>query len=311
MKEVYELITESAGASFNRKRIFTTYMWKYYNLFLGAYEITNVSDEQKEFILRRFWSMGKLAAFIVEGTKPATENLATIDNYESGMIAFTDFAPVLYNIYDWPIVVNLIQTRGATFIPAKQINVNQDCVIGYAQKSKIPVKTIVEFYVSKIVDIEMTIRAQLKSHKIPFVMTTTPENEAKMKRLFDRINNDEDSLYLTADELGAIQALQLNPNYMIDRLYAYKQAVENELLTYLGIDNLGTMQKKEHFVVDEVNSNNDLINDFSDTFLDSMKEFFARIQKYLNYKIEISAKASPVASEHDKPKGENENDDDE
>lgn len=310
MKEVYELITESAGAAFNRKRIFNIYMWKFYNLFLGAYEITNVTDEQKEFILRRFWGMGKLAAFIVEGTKPASSGeLASVNNYPNGMIAFTDFAPVIHDIYDWPVVVNLIQTRGAQFIPAKQLNVNQDCVIGYVQKSKIPVKWIVEFYVSKITDIEMTIRAQLKSHKMPYVMTTTPENEAKMKRLFDRINNDEDSLYLTADELEAIKAMQLNPNYMIDKLYAYKQAVENELLTYLGIDNLGTMQKKEHFVVDEVNSNNDLINDFSDTFLDSMKEFFARIEKYLSYKIEISAKASPVASEHDDTEGGNENDD--
>ena len=91
------------------------------------------------------------------------------------------------------------------------------------------------------------------------------------------------------EDIKNIQLLITGQQYIIDKLYAYKQAVENELLTYLGIDNLGTMQKKEHFVVDEVNSNNDLINDFSDSFIDSMKSFCERVRTFLGFEMNFFA----------------------
>lgn len=300
MKKSFNITTESTSGIYNRKEIFNIYMWKYFNLFMGAYRISNVSQDQEEFILRRFWSMGKIASFIVEGTKmPEGSELASVNSYPNGMIAFTDFAPVIYNIYDWPVVVNLIKTRGASFIPTERLNVNEQCVIGYCQKNKLPVKVIVEYYVSRIVDIEMTIRQQLISHKVPWLIATSPENEDKMKKLWDKIMCDDDALFLSAMEVDALKVLVGgNASYIIDKLYQQKQAYENELLTYLGIDNLGTMQKKEHLQLDEANSNNELINDFGDCFLDTMKAFFKRIRDYLGYEIDIEAIARPVQSEH-------------
>lgn len=309
---------ELETGAYKRSRIFKLYMAKYFNLFLGAYKISNVSENQQEFILRRFWSFGKIAAFIVKGTKKTKTDielekdgklLASVNDYPDGMIAFTDFAPSRYDIYDWPIVVNLVCSRGATFIPREPVNVNVDCVIGYCQKNKLPVKTIVEYYVSKITDIELTIAQQLKSHKVPWLITTSPENEAKMEKLFSRIENDEDALFVGANEVDSIKVLiGGNASYIIEKLYNQKQAYENELLTYLGIDNLGQIQKKEHFVVDEVNSNNEIINDFGDCFLSCMQDFCTRVKEYLGYDMTIEAVARPVMSEHneDLEKGDNE-----
>ena len=313
MKKTLSIITEATSGIYNRKNIFNIYMWKYYNLFLGAYKISNVEEKQQDFILRRFWSMGKLAAFIVDGTKlPTGSELASVNNYPNGMIAFTDFAPVIFDIYDWPVVVNLIQTRGAKFIPTRRMNVDEDVVIGYCQKNHLPVKTIVEYYVSKIVDIEITIRQQLNSHKVPWLIASSPENESKMKALWDKITNDDDALFLSANEVESLKVLiGGNGSYIIDKLYQQKQAYENELLTYLGIDNLGTMQKKEHLQLDEANSNNELINDFGDCFLESMKSFFKRIRDNLGYEIEIEAIARPVESEHTEEDNEEESESDE
>ena len=318
-KQIKQIISEWFSSEYNRKKIFNMYMSKYYNLFMGAYRITNITENQQEFILRRCWSMGKIAGFIVGGTKKTQTDIEleeakmekgvlSVNDYPDGMIAFTDFAPRTYDIYDWPIVVNLVCSRGATFIPRTAQNVNQDCVIGYCQKNKMPVKYIVEFYVSRITDIEMAIRQQLNSHKVPWLIASSPENEEKMKSLFDKIQNDDDVLFLSANEVESLKVLQGNTSYIIDKLYAQKQAYENELLTYLGIDNLGQMQKKEHFVVDEVNSNNELINDFGDCFLDCMKAFCQRVKDYLGYDMEIEAIARPVQQEQPKEqeKGDNE-----
>ena len=306
---------------FNRKSVFNVYMWKYYNLFMGAYKFTNLTENQQHFILKRFWSMGKLACFVVGGTKATAtdieleqvkkqKGIASVNDYPNGMVAFTDFAPCRFDIYDWPIAVNLVCSRGATFIPREVQNVNESVVIGYAQKNHMPVKTIVEYYVAKITDIEMTIAQQLKSHKAPYIVATSPENEEKMNKLFNNLLQDDDALFTGVNDVDAIKVFAGNNAYIIDKLYQQKQAYENELLTYLGVDNLGTMQKKEHLQLDEANSNNELINDFGDCFLESMKSFFQRIDEVLGYKIEVEAIARPVQSEHteEEPKGVNEND---
>ena len=311
-KQTHRIISEYFDATFNRKKIFNIYLWKYYNLFMGAYRIKDketgeyIDENIQEFILRRYWSMGKIASFIVGGTKKTATDIEieelkmesskelSVNDYPYGMPAFTDFAPRVYNIYDWPIVVNLIQSRGATFIPNTPQNVNQDCVIGYCQKNKLPVRTIVEFYVARITDIEMAIRQQLNSHKVPYLIAVSPENEEKMKDLFEKIQNDDDVLYLSANEVEALKVLATGNPFIIDKLYAQKQAYENELLTYLGIDNLGQMQKKEHFVVDEVNSNNELIKDSSDCFVVCVNDFFKRCEMYLGFSWELEAIARPV-----------------
>ena len=126
--------------------------------------------------------------------------------------------------------------------------------------------------------------------------------------------NDEDGLFVDANDVDSLKVLVTGNQYIIDKLYQQKQAYENELLTYLGIDNLGTMQKKEHLQLDEANSNNELINDFGDCFLECMKSFFERIKTYLGYEITIEAIARPVMAETEKDestedeKGETEND---
>ena len=320
-KRIQRIISDYFDSANRRKMTFNMYMSKYYNLFMGAYKITgeNITENMQEFILRRFWSMGKIAAFIVGGTLKTQSDLeieqikkekgiASVNDYPNGMIAFTDFAPTRYDIYDWPIAVNLVCSRGATFIPREIQNVNETCVIGYCQKNKLPVKTIVEYYVARITDIEMTIQQQLKSHKVPWLIASSPENEAKMKSLFEKIENDDDVLYLDANDVESLKVLTGGNNYIIDKLYNQKQAYENELLTYLGIDNLGQMQKKEHFVVDEVNSNNEIINDFGDCFLETMKSFFERVKEYLGVEVSIEAIARPVVATGQEPEKEKDGD---
>ena len=282
-----------------RERARHIYRNRYFNLFMSAYKFKGISNEQQDFILRKMWSLGSIGAFIVEGTLPSDAIPESVNQYPNGVIAFTTFAPVEFNIYDWPIKVNLIQYRGAKFIPTSIQIVNKDVVIGFAQRNKKPVCEIVDFFIDKIVDVDMTIQMQLKAHKVPYLISCTPENEATLKNLMHKLENDDGEIYLSSSEVDAIKTLQTGNTYIIDKLFNYKTALENELLTYLGIDNVGVMEKKEHLDVDEVNSNNDLINDNSDNFLKSLEEFCERINTYLNYEISVEATSSPVVAERE------------
>lgn len=310
-KKIYSLTQWKTSGSFERGLAFQFYITKYFNIFMGSYKFTGgITREQQDFILRKLWAEGKIAGFIVEGTRlEADEVPSDVNQYPNGMIAFAPFAPFMFNIYDWPIQVNLISLRGANFIPTTPQVVNKDVVIGYAQRSKKSVASVVEYYVQKIVDVDMTIRVQLKSHKVPWLVATTPENEAKLKALFDKVNNDEEVLYLSQSEIEAIKLLIGGNSYIIDKLYSYRQSLENELLTFLGVDNIGIMEKKEHLIQDEIASNNDLIRDHSDNFLSCMREFFDKINELwgFNYGVEpTSAPVEPLVEEEEQEEDEDE-----
>ena len=285
------------------------YLEKYFNLFMGAYRFKGISEEQQHYILKKLFFDGKISAFIVEGTKLGIDEVpSTYNEYPNGMIAFVPFAPCEYNIMDFPVRVNLVQVRGATFIPHTIQVVDKDVVLCYIQRNKRSIEAMVEFFVQKIVDVEMTIKNNLKALKTPFFVATTPENEQKMKQLWDKINNDDDVLYLSSSEIEAIKVLQTGTQFTIDKLYAYKQALENECLTYLGIDNLGIMEKKEHMISDEVNSNNDLINDHSDNFLSVLQNWCKKIKDILGYEISVEATSSPVSAKAEARQEEQEED---
>ena len=70
-------------------------------------------------------------------------------------------------------------------------------------------------------------------------------------------------------------------------------------MTILGIDNSGTQAKKAQMLVDEVNANNDIINDFGASIEDELRQYLERANKVLNRNISIEAKTKPVDTTKD------------
>ena len=88
-------------------------------------------------------------------------------------------------------------------------------------------------------------------------------------------------------------------HYIVDKLQTYIVSQENELLTILGIDNTGSAAKKAQMVVDEVNANNDVINDYGASIEDELRRWLDRANKVLGRNITIEATSKPVDSTHD------------
>ena len=112
----------------------------------------------------------------------------------------------------------------------------------------------------------------------------------KAKNIVEKLNADDDFLFLQDDD-NKIQVLLTGAPYITDKLYNYKQSLENEVLTYLGVNNLGTSEKKEHLITAEVNSNNELISQSGENFLSMMEDFCERIKKVLDIDISVKIKA--------------------
>lgn len=264
-----------------RLNLRTMYINKYYNLFMNSFEWTGLDKRQKNYVMRQFWDKGTVAAFKIK----------LIDE-----LGFAPYTVQAWDMYDFATRVRLINKRGVPFIPTRVQAVDKDVVIGFAQCNQKSVKEICYFYIDRMVAIDMVINTNLTVHKLPFIVKCNPEDMKKFEDLMARVLNDETVIYTDLQQVLETAAINLTAPYIIDKLYAYRIALENELMSYLGIDNAGTSAKATTETLDEVNANNVLINLCQDQFLTNIKEFTESISEVLKIQISVKLKA-PKAEE--------------
>ena len=224
----------------------------------------------------------------------------------------------VYEIDDYRSIIDKRAKEGwryVGYIPTSEQIIDKDVVIGWANKNHKPIGAVVEWYVDKLTDIEVVIRNNLIAHKFSWIIKTTPENEVKIRKLADNMMSDEPLLYVGLSEFesgeNVAEPLANDKTYIIDKLYIYKQKLENELLTFLGVNNTGDTEKKEHLIGDEVNANNEVIETYGDTTFDCLKEFCERVQAIFGYPLDVEVKEiqyQEYATEDGSHKGEKQDD---
>ena len=197
-----------------------------------------------------------------------------------------------------------VNTRAVSFIPTSPFKIDEECVIGYIQRNKKGVVSSIDVKLNQLVDIEMTIRTNLKSQKYPWILGVTPEDKIKLEELFAKLEDDDPYIVAGIDDLKNAKSLISGAPYVLDKLYQLKQAIENEILTILGINNIGMLEKKEHAIVDEVNANNQEIEESGNQYLDCLQEFFARIKDVLGKEVKVSLKEESMKEEKEESEDE-------
>lgn len=261
-----------------REKLYRKYRNKYYGLYISSYESKQLDYEENNFIFNQFWSKGTVACFIIKHTD---------------IPKFVPYVPEKWNSYNFPTDIRFIRLRDDPFVPIdRSFNVGTETVIGYATKSGMPraisVSEIVDMYIDQIVDVDMTIRTNVKLHKLPWLIGVTPENKDKMQALITAIENDETVLF--ADVESPLDSVSNGAPYIIDKLYAYKQAIENELLEWLGINTMPVQEKKTVVISAEVNSNNQVTCHFADNFLGCLEDFSKQLKEVLGKDITFEVK---------------------
>ena len=265
-----------------RSRIISHYLSKYFNLFLNRFSFEgDVADEAVAFFMREFWERGTVACFKVEGTEGSTQHV-------DGLLAFVPYAPVRYNLYNYPIDVSLIALRGATFVPRVPVPVDEVAVIGWIKRNKEGIRPVVQYYAEKIASVEMVLQANLNAQKFPWIVATEPEGEQKARELADLLLDDHPVLFLELANVDKAKALLSGAPYIIDKLTNYKLELENELREELGLTNLGVGEKKEHLLDSEVSANDEVTAASGDVYLDCLTEFFDRVKEHLGVSIRVS-----------------------
>lgn len=264
-------------AELTQRRIRTMYFNKYYNMFMNMFKWEGLTTEEQIYIMKKFWSLGTVAAFKIKNLDDT--------------LGYAPYAAYHWNMYDFPEEVNLINERGVPLIPSTTQIVDKDVVLGWIQYNQKPVKEIVEYYIDRMTQVDMVINTNIELHKMPYLIGVDPTDRDKLEDVIDRILNNELVVFTDLESLGLLKSLATQPQYIIDKLHAYRIQLENELLTYLGYDNSGNSEKATTMLLDEINANNAVINASADQFKTCIDNWCERIKEVFGITISAELKA--------------------
>ncbi len=258
---------------------------KYFNLFCSSHQIDgDVTDELRRYIYRRFWIDGTICFFAIDKTN---------------LLGACKYAPSQYDMYNevatvLPTYINGNNTT-IPLVPHHRLTVNKDCVIGWYQRNHEPMYKIVHSYATQLADIEMTINTNLQTHKLPFTFNaSSPDDLKRLKDAIQSVLQNETSVAMALGDANSINSIPSNTPYIIDKLYTYKCDLENELKTYLGLNNSGVYQKASHTLEAEVESSQQDVNDMLDNIDDELNELSERIKNTLNRNITFKRRLIPA-----------------
>ena len=273
-----------------RNKIKFFYTEKFFNKWMSKYLFAGLNYQQSHYIMKKLWAVGTIACSQISSANEELAGLMKMGSIDMGTdkLIFTPWAFAnRYNIYDFPTHARLINTRGVKFITNKELALDKEVVIGWAQKNHKSVFSSIEAKLNELVDVEMIKRVSRKAQNQPWMFTFSPEDREQAEILQEQMENDNPYLFAPFNEPDKVKGISSGAPYIVDKLEQDRQKIENDILTMLGVQNVGVGEKKEHLIVDEVNANNEDIEQQAISYKSEIEDFFERINKAFKVQIVV------------------------
>ena len=164
----------------------------------------------------------------------------------------------------------------------------KDCVIIRNNDEMIPTSFPVQLFAYRLAEISRTIDININAQKTPVLITTTEKQKLSLKNIYSQWNGFEPVIYgdknLDAPEM--MRVLKTDAPVVFPELQNQKQAIWNECLTFLGINNANT-DKRERLITDEVAANNTHIDLSADVLLKSRQRAAEQINEMFGLNITV------------------------
>ena len=257
------------------------YLDRFYNQFQSKYEVSGdcITDESLDYMMRRFWSDGTCALYRIPNTD---------------MLGVAQFAPVLYNIWDKPDTLQLVNRREASkmLIPTKTLMNKKDVVIAKIRPDGKPLYPLAKYYANKLSSIDKAIECNLLAVRTPWILLADASNIKRINEFMRRYIADDICLTLNPDDVNSIQVLQTTANYIIDKLEVEKTQTLHEALDELGFDNCAETGNRA--IVAEVSINSAATQDINDMYNQCLKQLEDNVKKVLGLEIHFEPRSKQV-----------------
>lgn len=217
---------------------FIKYFTQFFNLSLNIFKWENTGEIESRFIEKTLIENGYCFCY---------------SDPDYGLVCMP-CSLVGLNIYNEPTQIQITSP-----LINKTLNAS-DGVLIYNNYTKTGMLPIILNYVDRLTEIETTINTNIYLQKTPYIIVADNKTEKSIREVTSQITSNKPIIIVKANLAENLQNLTLNTNFVADKLLEIKQQIENEFLTFIGLNNNSQTNKKERMLVDEINVNNDYIN---------------------------------------------------
>lgn len=215
-------------------------------------------------------------------------------NYSQNMNIWGEPTEVITTGYNYVKTFNIENTINTTYTRDINNEINDEnniletAIVCQNNDLAISTREILEYYVNKLVEVELSTFTNVYLQKFPFLINTTRDNEQTMRTLIDKVDKGEPYIMYNkkiADLTTAVDVFNLNVPFVADKLLQYRFETEREIYTLFGFNN--NFEKKERLLTDEVNVNNDFINCNIDSMYKKRKQFAELMNTKYGWNVQV------------------------
>lgn len=151
-----------------------------------------------------------------------------------------------------------------------------------------PTLEFMELFAYRLYDTERITDTNLNAIRTPVLIEGDTKTIVTLKNVYMQYSGNIPFIFGNKqfDISNKLNVLKTDAPYLVDKLDIHKHQIFNDALTILGIDNANT-DKKERLIVNEVESNEDLVNYYLNCWYKTRKKACDDINKKFGLNIEI------------------------
>ena len=200
------------------------------------------------------------------------------------------------NIYGLPTSINCF-TYGFSEIRklytglANEEAKKTDCILVLNCQDRESTFSSMETFAYRMYKAERSADININSTKSPIVILADEKTKLSMINAYAKYDGKEPVIVGKKGQfnLDDINSIDTRAEFIADKLQDYKKGIWNELLTFLGINNLN--EKKERMVTEETNQNNEVINLNLQSFLIPRKKACEQFNELFGTNISIRVRS--------------------